>query len=150
MYGDLGKDWRDRSVVIGPIAFVGLPGAATAPRRDFVPNRDGFKSWKALAVVDVGTVVTISISPQDQGRVSLLYDTATFNSRQMTDGETAVTFRACAEGESPFERFGVADGPIQFNGAFIVDGPQCAALEVRGGTGPAKRVDVAFGRGTCA
>jgi hypothetical protein len=149
VYGDLGRGWRKNAFVAGAIAFVGLPGAATAPRSDFAPLEDGFRSVKALAVVNEGADVTISVSSEDQTHVSLLYDPASFkdlNSYQIADGETVVTFQSCSSGESPF---GVR-GPTQFNGGFIVDGPQCATLEVRAATGPAKRVDVAFGRGTCA
>ncbi|HYT81058.1 MAG TPA: hypothetical protein VEQ37_17735 [Actinomycetota bacterium] len=144
VYGDLGKDWRDRSVVVGPIAFVGLPFAATAPRREFVPDKDGFKSVKALAVVDRGTEVTVSVPRDDRGHLALLYDPEAFNSRQIADGDTEVTFRACPKGDPSFP------GPTQFNGSFIVDGPQCATLEVRVGDGLLRRVDVSLGRGTCA
>jgi len=144
VYGELGKGWRDRSVVVGPIAFVALPFAATAPAREFAPDKDGFRSVKALAVVDRGTEVTVSVPPDERGHVALLYDPEVFNSRQMADGDTAVTFRACPRGDRSFP------GPTQFNGSFIVDGPQCATLEVRVGDGPLRRVDVAFGTRTCA
>jgi hypothetical protein len=153
IYGDLGLDWRDRSVVVGPIAFVGLPGTATAPRRDFEPlEGGGFRSIKALAVVDQGAEVTVTIAPEDRAHVSLLYDPSAFkdlNAYSIADGEGAVTFRACAKGEeSPV---GAPDGPTQFNGGFVVDGPQCAALDVLiAGRGLPKRVNVAFGRGACA
>jgi hypothetical protein len=149
VYGDLGKGWRKHALVVGAIAFVGLPGVARAPRSDFASLEDGFRSVKALAVVNEGADVTVSVSSEDQAHVSLLYDPASFkdlNSYQIADGEAVVTFQPCSSGESPF---GV-QGPTQFNGGFIVDGPQCATLEVRAATGPAKRVDVAFGRGTCA
>ena len=144
VYGDLGKDWRDHSAVVGPIAFAGLPFAATAPRSDFTPDNQGYRRVKALAVVERGAEVTVSVPPTEQGHIALVYDPAVFDSGQLADGETAVMFRACAEGEGPWP------GPTQFNGGFIVDGPQCATLEVMVGDGPPKRVEVAFGKGTCS
>src|SRR5205809_4769012 len=145
VYGDLGFDWRDRSVVVGAIAFVGLPFAATAPRSDFTPDKGGFKRVKALAVVDRGTEVTVIIPPDERGHVALVYDPAAFDSTQIADGETSVNFHACGKGEGGFP------GPTQFNGGFIVDGPQCATIDVlNAANGLWKRVNVAFGRGACA
>jgi hypothetical protein len=143
VYGDLGKDWRDHSLVVGSIAFVGLPGAGARPRAEFAPDKEGFKSWKSLAVVERGTEVTVAVPIVQRRHVALLYDPEAFNSHQMTDGDTEVTFRACGA-ESAFQ------GPTQFNGAFIVDGPQCATLEVTAGKGRVKRVQISFGRGMCA
>lgn len=131
-------------MVVGPIAFVGLPGAATRPRREFAPDKDGLQGVKALAVVDRGAEVTVSIAATDQGHIALAYDPAAFDSGQLAYGETTVIFRACAKGEGPWP------GPTQFNGGFIVDGPQCATLQVLDAhTGSLKRVNVAFGRGSC-
>jgi hypothetical protein len=145
VYGDLGKDWRRFSVVVGPIAFVGLPGVATRPRSEFAPDADGFKSVKALAVVDRGAEVTVAIPSAERAHLALVYDPTAFNTHQIAEGETSVTFRACAKGEGPWR------GPTQFNGGFIVDGPQCATIEVFDEhTGLLKHVNVAFGRGTCA
>ena len=148
--GYLGEDWRDRSLVIGPIAFVGLPGAATRPRREFAPLADGgFVSVKALVVVDRGAEVTVIIpSLTERAHIALLYDPAAFkdfNSYQLHEGETSVIFHACHKGGS------LSSDPTQFNGSFIVDGTQCVTLNVvNGASGLLKRVNIAFGRGTCA
>lgn len=129
---------------------MGLPGAATRPRRDFAPLEDGgFVSVKALVVVDRGAEVTLMIpSVTERAHVALLYDPSSFkdfNSYQLSDGEAVVIFQACPEGDGQFS------GPTQFNGGFIVDGPQCATLDVLDAhTGLLKRVNIAFGRGTCA
>jgi len=150
VYGDLGKGWRKSALVVGAVAFVGLAGEATARRSDFAPLEDGFRSVKALAVVNEGADVTVSVFPEDQIHVSLIYDPAFFkdlNSYQIADGETAVTFQSCSSGEPPF---GVR-GPTQFNGGFIVDGSRCVTLNVvNAASGLLKRANVAFGRGTCA
>jgi hypothetical protein len=149
VYGDLGKGWRRDSFVIGPVAFVGLPRVTTAPRSDFAPLEDGFRSVKALAVVDEGSDVIVSVAPEDRSHVALLYDPASFkdvNSYQIADGEPAVRFQPCSAGTSPFG----GKGPTQFNGGFIVDGPRCASLVVQESTGAPREVKVAFGRGTCA
>jgi len=86
----------------------------------------------------------VTIPPSEQGHIALQYDPTVFDSRQLADGETTVTFRACAQGEGQWP------GPTQFNGGFLVDGPQCATLAVKVGNGSQKGIDVAFGRGTCA
>ncbi len=150
MYGDLGKGWRKNALVVGAIAFVGLPGAGTRPRGEFIRLPDGgFVSVKALVVVDRGAEATVMIpSISERAHVALLYDPAKFkdfNSYRLSDGKPVVIFQACPNGEGAFS------GPTQFNGSFIVDGPQCAELDVLDAqTGLLKRVNVAFGRGTCA
>ena len=54
-------------------------------------------------------------------------------------------FQACPKGGS------LSSDPTQFNGSFIVDGAQCATLDVLDArSGLKKSVKVAFGKGTCA
>jgi len=147
VYGDLGSGWRKDALAAGPIAFLGLG----APAADLAPVEGKYRGLKVLAVVDQGMEVTVSISPPDVGHVALLYDQSAFRDDglyALSDGDRAVTFQACAEGESPFKRFGVADGPTQFNGGFIVDGPRCVTLEVAS-SGSLKQISISFGVGRC-
>lgn len=145
MSGDLGKGWRknDGAVVIGPLALLYPGGYANAPRRSFVRPGGGYFTQKVLAVVRRGAVVTVSIAGPQTRTASLLYDPARFEQTryEVSDGERAVTFQACAAGE----------GFTQFNGGFVVAGPRCVPLEVSVGNGARPMYTVlSFGAGGCA
>jgi hypothetical protein len=138
--GDLAKDWRKHSVVVGSIAFVSLPGAATLPGEELEPLPEGWRSVKTLAVVEPDAEVTASIAESDRVHAALLYDPASFkqfNAYDVAEGDFEVTFRACEGTET------------QFNGGFIVDGPGCITLNVRSARGPVRSVVVSFGSGDC-
>jgi hypothetical protein len=150
VYGDLGKDWRATALVAGPIAFLGF--GRTGPTTFAAsPDADGrYQAIKALAVVDEGAEVVVSIADRDRAHSALLYDPASFRDDgryALADGEPAVDFRSCPKGGQPVG----PDGPTQFNGGFIVDGPRCITVEVSNvHTGRQTVSKIAFGRGTCA
>jgi hypothetical protein len=148
VYGDLGDGWRTRSVVVGPLAFVALRDAATQPASDF-RRRDGrYQGLKALAVVEAGAIVTVTVPAAERRHLALLYDPAAWredNRYRIADGDTAVTFRSCPPAQTP-----PGAGGTQFNGGFLVDGPRCATLEVSTPAWKAPwRVTVSFGAGRC-
>jgi len=153
VYGDLGKGWReDRSaVVVGPLALL-YPGSyANAPRRFFIRYGTGYHSQKVLAVVEQGAVVTVAVAPAATGVASLLYDPERFNHSggyEVSDGERAVTFKACAKGTA---LIGPPNSATQFPGGFIVAGPQSVPLEIWVGNNrtPMHRV-LSFATGDCA
>jgi hypothetical protein len=148
VYGDLGGGWRAQSVVAGPIAFVALRHAATQPAADFRRRGGGYQGLKALAVVEAGTTVTLTVPAAERRHLALLYDPAGWkedNRYRLGDGDTAVTFRSCPPEQTP-----PGAGGTQFNGGFLVAGARCAVLEV---STPAwrtpRRVAVSFGAGRC-
>jgi hypothetical protein len=148
VYGDLGDGWRARSVVVGPLAFVALGYAATQPAADFRRRGGHYQGLKALAVVEAGTTVTLTVPAAERRHLALLYDPAAWtgdNRYRLGDGDTAVTFRSCPPEQTPPG----ADG-TQFNGGFLVAGARCATLEVAtpGWRAP-RRVTVSFGAGRC-
>lgn len=145
VYGRLGRGWREDAVVIGPIAFIGLPSLAAAPERRFEPRKGRDRSEKVLAVVRTGPPVTVRVSPFEH--VGLLYDPSKFNAHSVADGDPAVTFVSCEPGESPYADFGASGRATQFNGAFVMDGPGCVALDVAVGSEAAERTWVSFGAG---
>ena len=149
VYGQLAPNWMTRSVVVGPLAFAGLKNAARERARDFQRRPGGYDAVKELVVIRTGSTATVSIPRFEWKYVAFLYDPAASPSGNrgrwwlISDGERAVTFRACRQGESPY-----GSGPTQYNGGFIVDGPRCVALDVRIGDQMPKRVVVSFGTGS--
>lgn len=152
VYGDLGSDWRTDSLQAGPIAFVGLGSADGLSTEAFEIVEGKFRSIKVLAVVDVGAEVTVSVPASDRPHAALLYDPSAFREDglyALSDGDPEVTFRSCAKGENPFLRFGYPEGPTQFNGALIVDGPRCLRLDVTPAGEPPIAVVIPLGVGSC-
>jgi hypothetical protein len=119
-------------------------GYAESPRRLFSGNAHGYPSQKVLVVVAHGAVVSVAIAPTAFRVASLLYDPSRFkdtNRYEVSEGERAVTFEACASGASRF---------TQFNGAFIVAGARCVPLQILTEDGdPRIHRVLSFGRGEC-
>ena len=148
VYGDLGPSWRRTALAAGLIAFVGPASAGVAPADDFAAVGGKYRSVKALAVVDQGAEVTVSVSAGDRAHAALLYDPSAFSDQglySLADGRSAVTFQSCSKGESPY---GV-EGPTQFNGGLIVDGPRCLTLDVLASREPSLQLVVSLGAGPC-
>ena len=135
VYGPLGGNWRSPgqgTVVAGPIAWVGLFGyAREQPPWTYQPRRGLAPAVKALAVVNPGRAVTVSVPPAERGRVSLDYtyiqpraQTAGGSLFRVSDGASAVTFKPCPPTIWP-------GGRTQFAGGFIVQGAQCAEVDIQ-------------------
>jgi hypothetical protein len=140
VYGTLPRGWRTTAVIAGPIAFHDLLNY-TDPAR--FAARDGrWPGQKSLAVVEAGALVTVVVPRDARGRLALHYGvTGTHdNLWAVSEGRSAWRFRACE------------DRATQFNGVFIVAGPQCATIEVlvEGASAPV-RAAIPFGvpRSSC-
>jgi hypothetical protein len=130
------------------VFFAGAKGLGTAPARDFVSHGHAADAVKVLAVVTPGHLVTVRVPHTEVRRIALLYEGSAFNESNtysLSDGAVAVTFHACAPGESPYG----APGGTQFAGGFLVTRPGCYALDVRTASSPAKRITIGFGRPNC-
>lgn len=139
--GALSRDWRSSragTIVAGPIAWVYLRQAANTvalKRGHFV---------KALAVVNPGQDVTVTVPRRERARLSLDYTSIAPRSRfRLSDGSSSVTFKPCPNPP----QLDVAGGLSQFAGGFIVSGPQCAEVDVQaqGAATPVRRY-IALGR----
>lgn len=133
VYGQLAAGWRSPrhgALVAGPIAwvigFVGhQPSSAYAPSHGLAPG------VKALAVVNAGPGVTVSVPAGERNRLSLDYTDVQPRSPaggaayRVSDGASA--FRPCARGQGLVG----PDGRTQFAGGFIVSGAQCAELDIQ-------------------
>ena len=136
VYGTLDTaGWRQHSIVAGPITFYYADGYAQQPASEYAPvpgNGDRYRGQKMLALVRPGATATVVVPEAEQAFAALLYDPADWNDRnayRMDEGESAVTFRACKEGQgSP------SGGPLnamtQFNGGFVVAGARCVPLDI--------------------
>jgi len=119
------------AVAAGPVAWPELQrfGSSIPPAHFSWPGGLGL-AVKALAVVRVGEVVRVAIPPSERQRLALYYvradprkHTAVGDLYRVADGERQVNFRACSQGS------GTSDG-TQFPGYFIVEGAQCALIDV--------------------
>lgn len=150
--GDLGRRWRDQTVLVGPAGFVAR-GYANAPRSDFAETPHGsrrYRGQKVLLLVRRGTTVTVQVLPHVRApRASLLYDPVKWNDRntyRVADGDAAMTFRACdgLHGVLP-------QNYTQFNGSFVVAGAGCVHVDVHVPGEPRRyRAVLSFGAGRCA
>jgi hypothetical protein len=141
VFGELGPSWRKDSVVIGPIAFVGLRGYRHGPDRFFQPRNGRYRALKVLAVVTGDRVITVSIADRNTDQVRLMYDPSAWGDRTLYPleaGDTTTVFGPCLPHRS-----------TQFNGAFLVTSRTCATLEVSIGDGEPLRRLVSFGAQSC-
>jgi hypothetical protein len=141
VFGELGRGWKKASVIMGPIAFVGLPSYRDGPDRFFRSRHGRYPALKVLAVVSGEGVISVSIVPGDTDRVRMMYDPAAWGERNLYPldaGDTTTVFGPCLTHRS-----------TQFNGGFLITGRTCATLEVSvGGEQPLRKL-VSFGALSC-
>ena len=144
-FGDLGQGWRERAVVAGPLAFVGMKNGLTSRR---VPDGLG-RPHKILVVVEPSRVATVTIALRSRAHAALGYnEPARYGGRAavpLSDGTTSVRFEACG---SVASRAAWNRG-TQFGGVFLVNGPRrCVHVEVRS-AGKLIRRALRFGVARC-
>ncbi len=124
VYGQLAAGWRSPrsgTVIAGRIAW---PYLRVTARHPLAGDRST-RAVKALAVVDPGPGVTVSIPPAERRRLSLDYVNLQPSGRfHVSDGAHAVTFKPCPRTQWP-------GGRTQFAGALIVRGAQCATIDIQ-------------------
>ncbi len=138
VFGTLGAHWRDRSLVVGPIAFVGLPAGAAEGSLGVHGTRA--YPQKVLAVVDRGGPVTVSVAPEARAFAGLLYDPHRFPDGRvgLASTDVGVTFHPC----------GGDQRRTQFNGGILVLRPGCVVLDVSWPDGH-RRVPIPFAGASC-
>jgi hypothetical protein len=148
VWGDLGRDWRKRAVVAGPVAFVSVREYARQPRATFARSASGrYQPLKVLIVVEPRVTATVVVPKRARHAFRLVYDHSLFNRLlRISEAHWAVRFEACPTPQQP-EPW---NRGTQFNGGFLVAAPGCRPLEVRvEGRGSVIRRVVSFGVGTC-
>jgi hypothetical protein len=121
-----------RDVIAGPLILYGLREAASAPASDFRSRHGRFQPWKAVTEVAHGNDVLLLIQRRSGRGASLLYrfpSRARFGYR-LSDGALAVRFKPCPPDEPRRVGQGTVGSRTQFNGGFVVAGPQCVELRV--------------------
>ncbi len=117
--GQLAVGWhkqRHGTVIAGPVTWPYLLGSANRAAIDKSHFVEG------LAVVQPGRAVTVSIPLYERHRLALDYTSVAPRKRfYLGQGVSSVTFKPC----------GGAPGETQFDGGFIVKGPQCAAVFIQ-------------------
>lgn len=117
-FGDLGQGWRERAVVAGPLAFVGIKNGLSPSR---LPH-------KVLVVVDPSRVATVTVAPRSRAFAALGYNEIRHNGAgvRVAEGTPSVRFRACGSVRSraPWNR------GTQFGGYFLVQGRRCVHVDV--------------------
>jgi hypothetical protein len=133
VYGELSPGWPKRAVVAGPLAL--LPYPERRPKH-FVPDA----ALKVIAVVRAGARVTLAVPEAERQRISLLYDDSA-PALRLSDGTSAVRFRACSRSGKYPSPGGYPGRETLFNGGFFVRDAHCAAIEVwtEGRTIPIRR-----------
>jgi hypothetical protein len=117
-----------------------------------VRGRPGrFYPQKLLLLVRAGARATLVVPKRERARYALLYDRSKWSipyrrGYRIADGDSAVTFRACRSQHPNFAGEGVVGAWTEFNGAALVAGARCVALDVyRPGEAKPLRRFLAFG-----
>jgi hypothetical protein len=127
-YGDLGQGWRERALVAGHVAFVGMRGGYNRMYLDPVGRGRG-NPLKVLVVVDPNAGPTVTIAPRSRAYASLGYNSIRQQDSTgvpLAAGTKSVRFRACrlVRSREPWNR------GTQFPGYFLVNGPRCVYVDV--------------------
>jgi hypothetical protein len=142
-YGDLGRGWRERAVVAGHVAFVGMKQGYTRWR----PPGPGAWPAKVLVVVDPHAGPIVTIAARSRGFAALGYNGIRHvgNGVQLGEGTTSVLFKACGvvRSREPWNR------GTQFPGYFLVARRGCVHIEVAT-QGRILRRALRFGVARCA
>ena len=126
-YGDLGRGWRERAVVAGHLAFVGMRGPRRASELEPVdPGRAN--PLKVLVVVDPNSSPTLTIALVSRRNAALGYNPIRHDGSgvPLAAGTTSVRFRGCRAvlSREPWNR------GTQFPGYFLVARRGCVHVDV--------------------
>jgi hypothetical protein len=139
-------DWRSRSVVVGPLGFLDLPGFAAIPAAHFdpgLPTSYANNGIVFVVILEARHSATIEIAEKARDAV-LLLDTARTSPLQgphpsLVDGVTAVRLEACPTVDTAFYL------------ALIPTRPHCVPFDISTSqTVAATRVVLPLGTQTCS
>ena len=127
-FGDLGQGWRERAMVAGHVAFVGMKNGYD--RMSVDPGGAGRGNpLKVLVVVNSNAAPTVTIAPRSRAYAALGYNSIRRKDSTgvpLADGTQSVRFRACdvVRSREPWNR------GTQFPGYFLVSGARCVHVDI--------------------
>jgi hypothetical protein len=127
-FGDLGQGWRERAMVAGHLAFVGMRSGYNRMYLDPV-GPGSANPLKVLVVVDPNAAPTVTIATRSRAYATLGYNSIRRKDSAgvpLTDGTQSVRFHACrlVRSREPWNR------GTQFPGYFLVSGARCVHVDV--------------------
>jgi hypothetical protein len=127
-YGDLGQGWRERAMVAGHLAFVGMRNGYNRMYLDRV-GAGRANPLKVLVVVDSNAAPTVTIAARSRAYAALGYNSIRRKDSTgvpLGDGTESVRFQACrlVRSREPWNR------GTQFPGYFLVSGARCVHVDI--------------------
>jgi hypothetical protein len=123
----------ETQVSAGPLTLAFFEAVAEPGRFAPIKRPSTYRSIKILALLPSGTTATLSVPVSERRHVALLYRRPILRQGEpvrVSDGDAAVTFKACTEGEF-VDGVGTAGPTTIFGGGFVVAGARCASLILR-------------------
>lgn len=123
--GDLPPNWQRYTIGVGPLTLYYWNASTLTEPKAFAARSPGrYAPIKILALVRGPATVTLSVPLDARRKVALVYGPPSewHNTMRISDGHAATTFVGCPGSNSD---------ETQFNGGFIVGGPQCATFDVQ-------------------
>lgn len=132
--GSLQSELPETRVSAGPLTLAASEPLSTLGPERFAPISKrpvAYRTIKILAVLQRGATATLEVPLSERRNVALLYRRPILvqgERMRVSDGDAAVTFKACREGE-----FGPGTGgpTTVWGGGFVVAGARCASLILR-------------------
>jgi hypothetical protein len=145
--GSLPAGWQSSTIHSGALTLFSFGQVRAGGRESTLSSSDlsPVRDVKMLALVRPGSVVTISVPPDEQTRLALAYAVGQAPTG-VADGYRSATFVACNEPSGVGSR---AAGWTQFNGGLLAAGPQCATLDVHSNQEPGQEIVLALGTRGC-
>lgn len=145
--GSLPSGWQSSSIHSGALTLFSFGQALARGRESTLPPSDlrPIGDVKMLALVRPGSVVTMSVPPDEHTRLALAYAVGQ-SPTAVAGGYRSTTFVACNQ---PSGAGSGAAGWTQFNGGLVAAGPQCATLEVHSDQTPRQEIVLALGTRHC-
>lgn len=138
--GTVLPDWREDSVVVGPLGLYQLGLALDQPSRRFEPiEGDKYPGWTFYPILEKGRRVTLEVHPNSRSFMRLLVDFTGSPGIRLREGLNRLTLEACP------------DLVTVFTAALVVTAERCATINVYvEDSKEPQEVQLPFGASVCA
>lgn len=126
-FGNLGQGWRERALIAGHVAFVGMKGGYRRMAPEQLESGRAM-ALKVLVVADANAAPTVTIAPRSRAHAALGYNGIRNRTGgvPLADGTESVRFQAC----HPVRPREPWNSGTQFGGYFLVAGARCVHIDV--------------------